>query len=76
MYPLYFAKKKIKLIIQDIKAGEANKQKMLDRGFIIGEEISIQREEGENLIIEIKNSYFILGKEFAFAIFVKEKEIN
>lgn len=73
MYSLYFAKKKVKLIIQEIKSSEANRQRIMDRGFVIGEEISVQREDNDNLIVEIKASYFIISKELAFSIFVTEK---
>lgn len=73
MHPLYLAKKQIPLVIKEIKGNEENKQKCIARGFFPGVEIIIQREQGENIIVKLKSSYFIIGKELAFFIFVQEK---
>lgn len=77
MYPLYFCKKNKKLIIKEVKGSKNNIEKCVSRGFIPGTEISIQREEGENLVVFLNSSYFILSKELAFFIFVEEvKEVK
>lgn len=75
MYPLYFSKKNKKLLIKEIKGSKTNIQKCISRGFIPGTEISILREEGENIVVFLNSSYFILNRELALFIYVEEKNI-
>lgn len=72
MHPLYFSSKNKKLIIKEIKGSKNNAEKLISRGFVPNTEIAIQREDGENLVILLNSSYFILSKELAFSIYVEE----
>lgn len=76
MYPLYFSKKNKKMLIKEIKGSKDSIEKCVSRGFIPGAEISILREEGENMIVFLNSSYFILNKELALFIYVEEKNIQ
>lgn len=72
MYPLYFAKRKVSLLIKEVKIQEKNKKKYTELGFITGAKISVEREEGPNLVVRLGSSYFIIVKELSFSIFVEE----
>lgn len=72
MYPLYFAKEQIGLIIKEIRGSEKNRQQCVSQGLCPGCEIMLQKNQGENVIVKLHSSYFVVGKELARLIFVQE----
>lgn len=73
MYPLYFAREQIELIIKEIRGSDKNRQRCISQGLCPGVEIIVQRNQEENMIVRLHSSCFVIGKELARLIFVQEK---
>lgn len=73
MYSLYFAREQIELVIKEIRGSDKNREQCISQGFCPGTEVVLQRVQGDNMLIRLHSSYFIIGKELARLIFVQEK---
>ncbi len=71
LMPVTMIKENQKAIIKKIVGGRNLKNRLLNIGMTVGEEIELRRNDHCNLILKVKNSSYALGMGMAGKILVE-----
>ena len=70
MMPLIFASMNTPLIVKDVKGQEKQIRFLKNLGFVKGANIQVINKNGNNLIVNVKDTRVALGKDIANKILV------
>ena len=70
MMPLIFASMNTPLIVKDVKGQEKQVRFLQNLGFVKGANIQVVNKNGNNLIVNVKDTRVALGKDIANKILV------
>ena len=70
MMPLIFASMNTPLIVKDVKGQDKQIRFLQNLGFVKGANIQIVNKNGNNLIVNVKDTRVALGKDIANKILV------
>ena len=65
MMPLIFASMNTPLIVKDVKGQEKQVRFLQNLGFVKGANIQVVNKNGNNLIVNVKDTRVALGKDIA-----------
>ena len=71
MMPLIFASMNTPLIVKDVKGQEKQIRFLKNLGFVKGANIQVINKNGNNLIVNVKDTRVALGKDIANKILVQ-----
>ncbi|WP_372712566.1 ferrous iron transport protein A [Ilyobacter sp.] len=71
-HPVTYAQPNKRFVIKGINGNDKTKARLIERGFCIGENLCILRDDSENLIIEVNKSRYVVNFGLASKIMVDE----
>lgn len=70
MTPLVFAEQNKEFVIKEIKGRDKDKNRLIEKGFCIGNKVCLLRDDQSNYIVKINNAKYVLNFGLANKIII------